>query len=142
LRGVVEFLSGAAFWCDELVSLLLTIPSSPPPLLPYPTGAGQNGGPSLTFKLANKSLLSYIEIYNGGCSSIDVHLGVKKGSHNLVKIVSSKRLARNRLNEVKIGHIPCNYVKIVIKGGAPMSIYQLRLNGIDAGEVGAKMGPR
>ncbi|GMH62370.1 hypothetical protein TrRE_jg12110, partial [Triparma retinervis] len=103
--------------------------------------AGQNGGPSLTFKLANKSLLSYIEIYNGGCSSIDVHLGVKKGSHNLVKIVSSKRLARNRLNEVRIGHIPCNYVKIVIKGGAPMSIYQLRLNGIDAGEVGAKMGP-
>ena len=93
--------------------MFVSLSSSSMPTLPP---RWQHGGPSLTL-LANKSLLSYIEIFNGGCSSIDVLLG-EEGSQNLVK-VASKRLARNRLNEVKIGHIPCNYVKIVVRGGAP-----------------------
>ncbi|GMH99062.1 hypothetical protein TrVE_jg9172 [Triparma verrucosa] len=103
--------------------------------------AGQVSGPSFTLKLANKSLLSYIELYNGGCAEIDVHVGLKRGKHNMIEFVVARKLARNRINEIKIGHIPCNYVKIIVKRGAPISIYQLRLSGIDANEVGEKMGP-
>lgn len=44
----------------------------------------------------------------------------------MIEFVSARRLARNRINEIKIGHIPCNYVKIIVKRGAPISIYQVR----------------
>ena len=93
------------------------------------------------FKFPEKCLLSYIEINNGGCSEIDVYVGIKRGSHNLVRIVEGKRLARGRLNEVKIGHVPSVYVKLVVKAGKPMSIYQIRFNGIEANTVGVRMGP-
>ncbi|GMH73434.1 hypothetical protein TL16_g06191 [Triparma laevis f. inornata] len=102
--------------------------------------AGQVSGPSFVLKLQKKSLLSYIELHNGGCSKIDVHVGLQRGKQNMIEFVSARRLARNRINEIKIGHIPCNYVKIIVKRGAPISIYQLRLSGIEADEVGEKMG--
>ena len=96
---------------------------------------------SLFFHLSLQSLLSYIELYNGGCNEIDVHLGLKRGKQNLIEIVVARKLAKYRINEIKIGHIPCNYVKIIVRSGSPISIYQLRLSGIDASQVGEKMGP-
>jgi hypothetical protein len=44
--------------------------------------------------------------------------GMKSGkSQDLIRIKEGVVLARNRVNEVKVGHVPCKYVKIVCRSG-------------------------
>ena len=59
----------------------------------------------------------------------------------MVQIVKSQILCKNRVNEVKIGHLPCVYIRLVCRSGHPISIYQVRLNGLDALSIGEKFGP-
>ncbi|GMI34824.1 hypothetical protein TeGR_g9867 [Tetraparma gracilis] len=106
----------------------------------HPRSVGTKGA-SLTFRLEEKSLASYLEIQNGGCTEIEVWVGLNEGSHNMVMLKSGVRLAANRLNEVKLGHIPCNFVEIRCKKGSPFSIFQLRCSGIPTENIGAVMGP-
>jgi hypothetical protein len=62
-------------------------------------------------------------------------------SQDLIRIKEGVILARNRVNEVKIGHVPCKYVKIVCRSGRPYSMHAVRFNGIASTEIGDKMGP-
>jgi hypothetical protein len=59
----------------------------------------------------------------------------------MVLLRHSIPLACNRVNEICIGHIPCNFLQIRCTKGTPISMYQVRLNGISCDQVGQVMGP-
>ena len=96
--------------------------------------------PSITFRLGEKSLLSYVEIHNAHTSAVTIQVGMNTGSHNMITIKENYKLARNRMNEVPIGHIPCKFVRIICLGGKPVSLNQIRFNGINTLSVNERMG--
>ena len=63
--------------------------------------------PSVTFCLGGKSLLSYIELHNLQTGAVKIQVAMEKGKHNFITVKEEHRLARNRVNEIPIGHIPC-----------------------------------
>lgn len=97
--------------------------------------------PHVTFQLGSKSLLSYVELHNMQTSAVTIQVGMKEGKHNFITIKENYKLARNRINEIPIGHIPCRFVRLICLSGKPVSINQIRFNGISTLNVNDRMGP-
>ena len=79
------------------------------------------------------SLLSTVDIYNKDCDSVKIYVGEEKSKNKLRLAKTVKFLSKGRMNNIRLGHVPCLYVKIefmktVLRPGP--TIYSVRFVGM------------
>ena len=67
----------------------------------------------VTFKFSKGScLLSTVDVYNKDCDGMNIFVGEEKSTKKLRLAKSVKFLSKGRVNCIRVGHVPCRYVKL------------------------------
>ena len=65
------------------------------------------------FKFSKGScLLSTVDVYNKDCDGMNIFVGEEKARKKLRLAKSVKFLSKGRVNSIRVGHVPCRYVKL------------------------------
>ncbi|CAN0136205.1 unnamed protein product, partial [Pylaiella littoralis] len=96
-------------------------------------------------KLHEKALLSFLRVRNRSTSEISISISVR-GKRRRDFVTAVKRgigLAHGNVTDVKIGHLPCVYIRVEgrSRGAGGVSLHELMPVGIPARCVGLFMGP-
>ncbi|CAM9384099.1 unnamed protein product [Ectocarpus sp. 12 AP-2014] len=107
-------------------------------------GAGENGW--VLLRLYEKALLSFLRVRNRSSSEISISISVRgKRRRDFVEVKRGVGLAHGTRTDVKIGHLPCVYVRVECRrrktGSGGVSLYELVPVGVPARCVGLFMGP-
>ena len=97
----------------------------------------------VVLKLKETSLITSVDVDNKDCDGVQIYLSDvnRKKSFKLAK--SLKFVAKNRRNQIRIGHVPCRYLKIAflkntLRPGP--TIYSVRLIGMLSSRVEVELG--
>ncbi|CAN0338909.1 unnamed protein product [Ectocarpus sp. 6 AP-2014] len=107
-------------------------------------GAGENGW--VLLRLHEKALLSFLRVRNRSSSEISISISVRgKRRRDFVEVKRGVGLAHGTRTDVKVGHLPCVYVRVECRrrktGSGGVSLYELVPVGVPARCVGLFMGP-
>ena len=97
----------------------------------------------VVLKLKETGLVTSVDIDNKDCDGVQIYLSDvnRKKSFKLAKTLNF--VAKNRRNQIRIGHVPCRYVKVVflknnLRPGP--TIYSVRLVGMLSSRVEVELG--
>ena len=98
---------------------------------------------SLNIKLDYVCLVSEIKLKNRGCKNMKVYAAMEDTplKRKYLKIADVERLPYGKEVTIDMGHIPCQYLRIVISGGCPISIYHLAIMGVPCSKIKKYLNP-
>eukprot|EP00752_Nemacystus_decipiens_P012857 g11384.t1 len=105
---------------------------------------GGAGDSWVLLQLSEKALLSFLRVRNRSTSEVSIAISVQgKRRRDFVTVKRGINLAHGAVTDVKIGHLPCVYIRLecLSRGASGVSLHELAPVGIPARCVGQYMGP-
>eukprot|EP00903_Cladosiphon_okamuranus_P017936 g16504.t1 len=105
---------------------------------------GGAGDSWVLLRLNEKALLSFLRVCNRSTSEISMSISVRgKRRRDFVEVKRGINLAHGTVTNVKIGHLPCVYIRLDCRsrGASGVSLHELAPVGIPTRCVGLFMGP-
>ena len=105
----------------------------------WSVGTGVNH--EIIIKFKQPVLLGYIDLYNRSTSRIEIFVSMEHYSNtNYIEAISCTQLLHNKRRKLDILFLPCQYVKLRLKAGNPISLYSVLAYGIPFDTAQYKLG--
>lgn len=101
----------------------------------------KESGVTMILQMQERCLLSKVVIDNKSISSMSIAIATDNAARKFLHVKKVSTCPHGKVLEVKMGHIPCTYVKFTFHSGTPIAAYTLRLIGMPVPTVLPLLGP-
>jgi hypothetical protein len=94
----------------------------------------------LLLRLEKKALVSHLHLGNGGASKMEVWVAMHDKPRQYIRVKTLERLPHGKPVVVPLGHLPCQFVRVMFLQGAPIGLTRLDIRGVPASAIGRTAG--